>query len=235
MKDWYDLCDKEIAALTEKEMKAYVQLACMDAGVVMGQTQEEPVFLDETTPEMPTRALYEITGEGAPNMGIVFAHRGDAETFRSLGVFIKTSKYLGGGYTSSVEYTQPMVPMDIQEIMLTTEESIISEVSALELAATNKRRNEELRERLDKRERDMRHAAAPLYDHWHTAKDLMRQHEEVRSCYKEYQALAKDDDAAMVCLRKAYDDDGLIMKALDLKTLEKDPVAYEEAGAVDPE
>jgi hypothetical protein len=211
--DFSSLSAEEKASLTETEVNAFVRIACMEAGVVLGEPVEEPVFLDEPDVPLETVIRYRVEGNDMPSCGIVFEDRESAQAFLELKTLGVHSKYLGG-YHRTQEYTRPMGPLHISEVQLPTEEAVVVKTAELEESAANAKANSELRRKLESRERKIDEAAKPIWNEYREAKAHLVELQEVRNCWAEYQDLAKDFPSAVTFMMKAYDDTYLLAEAL---------------------
>ena len=207
------LTTEEKASLTEVEINAIVRIACMEAGVKLGEPVEEPVFLEEPDVPLPTISRFKVGGNNMPTCEIVFEDRESASAFLGLRTLGVQNKYLGG-YHRTQEFTRPVGPLHITEIELPTEEAVVFKTAELEKSAANAKANSELRRKIEKRENDLEKAATPIWNEYRGAKARMVELEEVRLCWVEYQNLAKDFNSAVTFMKKAYDDVVLLADAL---------------------
>ena len=212
IRDFYELSVDEKAKLTTDEVSAYCRVAAMEAGVVLSEI--EPDFLPEERPELEFQEMWVINGDDMPS-GIVFRNKESAEDFLSLDIVGVNSKYLGSGYSTTLKVLRPLtgLTMSLAEEFLTETEYERAKV-ALDQFGNNVSHNKKLREALDKRSRDYDRAAEYIWSDFREAKESLAKLQEIRTCWAEYQDLAKDLSSAVKFMLKAYTDAELLAEAL---------------------
>jgi len=223
--EWYELTTEEIAALTEEQVRDYCRVAAMEAGVVLSPT--EPEFLPEDKPVLAYQTLYVVEAETMPD-GIAFETREAAEEFTRLAVVGCNTKYLGQGWAASIKIIKPMTGLEIkQQDDFVTETEYERARTALDEYGENVKHNKDLRTEVDKRATAYERATREVWSDWHQARQRMHELEEVRRCLQEYRELAKDEESAIACMKKAYDSPELLADALgkdwDVITLREEP------------
>lgn len=210
--DFYELSTEEKANLCEAQVSAYCRVAAMEAGVILSDI--EPDFLPEEQPELQNIEMYVVEGDDMPT-GIAFNNKESAEDFISLDMVGVTSKYLGSGYSTTLRILRPLTGLTIRhaEEFITEAEYERAKV-ALDQYGNNVKHNKDLREALDKRSRDYDRASEYIWSDYREAKATLQKLEEIRTCWSEYQDLAKDFSSAVKFMMKAYTDSELIAEAL---------------------
>lgn len=210
--DFDDLTVEQKAALNEEEIQHYIRIYAMEEGVPLGTTnieefkEEEPVNLDK-------EQVFQIRHDNMSAFGIVFATRGDAEAFLQLNYRVVGSKYLGS-YHKTQEYTMPPSGLTVQMADMPTEEVVTSHQRELEAHAQISKANEEIRRERDKRDRIIERLSEHIWGNVRESRAVIAKFEDIRTCWAEYQELAKDRASAVKFMLKAYDDTELVNEAL---------------------
>lgn len=210
--DFYELSTEEKANLTQEQVVAYCRVAAMEAGVVLSDI--DPDFLPEDRPELEFQKMWVVNGDDLPT-GIVFRDKESADDFTTLDMVGITTKYLGNGYSTTLKILRPLTGLTVSlvEEFLTEEEYERAKV-ALDLYGNNVKHNAELRTALEKRSNDYDRASEYIWSDYREAKAALVKLQEIRTCWLEYQDLAKDFSSAVKFMMKAYTDSELIAEAL---------------------
>lgn len=212
MIDFDNLSVEEKANLTIEEVNDYCRIAAMEAGVVLAQIS--PEFLPEEHPEIQFKEMWVVEGDDMPT-GIAFRDKESAEDFTELNMIGINTKYLGSGYAATLKIIRSMTGLTIKlsEEFLTEAEYERAKV-ALDEYGNNVKHNSELRNALEKRSRDYDRAVEYIWSDYREAKASLQKLTEIRSCWFEYQDLAKDFSSAVKFMLKAYSDTELLTEAL---------------------
>ena len=200
--DYYSLTAEQKANLSQDDVKAYARICAMEAGCISVPI-EEPEFLPEEDVRLDTNVFFRINGDDLDNsMGIVFPTRIAAEQFIELNPIAVKSTYLGGGWRRSQEYTRSLTGLSVETVHLPTEQEFNRARVGLEESASNAIHNQELREKLDKRQRDYDRVTSDLWTDYRESKGRLGLLVEIRACFEEYKTLAKDLRSAITFMKK---------------------------------
>tara|TARA_R110002167_G_C12707228_1_gene655127 strand:- start:26332 stop:27024 length:693 start_codon:yes stop_codon:yes gene_type:complete len=212
--DFDDLTVDQKAALTQEQVDQYIRVYAMEQGVPL-TTNELEDFTEETPIVLPTETFYAVTHEepSGHSMGIVFRNHADAAAFLKLDFLFVQSKYLAG-YHRTQEYVTPGSQANIVDKNLPSDIEVTRQMGELERQAQIQKGNQELSNQRKNRDREIERLSEYIWGFVREARARVYKLDDIRSCWAEYQDLAKDFPSAVKFMLKAYDDTTLVAEAL---------------------
>lgn len=198
MKTYWDLSEKERAALSAEDVATYEPLELMEAGVL----RVEP-YASEPVPTVPapTRIVYGLKSVYR-SMGVAFDTEEQARKFLELSPRRVTTDWNGA---SSVEHLVALESTDIVSVAIYTEADYKSHRELLKGAAEVRERNEKgERENTEARAKRDR-AISSMWNDWREQCAAERTHRRVIATFDEYVSLAGDRQIAATFLLKVFD------------------------------
>lgn len=192
MKTYWDLTEKQRAALSRDEVTAFEALELMGAGVL----PLAPLVLDvePVCDDPPTKTVYRVRSNGH-SFDCAFATMEDAQAFLALNPVKCEHSYLASCYTQAVDYTVPLGKTEIVAVDLTTEALFTMQRADMEKRAAVKKENTK-REREHKDSAEKRSKALEgMWDDYYRCQGLGRNHDRVVETFHEYTRLTGGDSA----------------------------------------
>lgn len=231
MRTYWDLEEKERAALTSEDVEKYLAAELMSKGVL----QVQPLQLVEVVPvEPPASTFFEVRRSSYDSMRVLFRTAEQAKQFLQLEPLMLDHVWLGS-----------------ETVCFVDDRASLPEIVALNYRS--RAEHEALKERLTKasagevenRRRSDEHAKAVkaqddalkgLWDDWYACQARAARMKRIRDTFDEYKRIAEDSRVAARFLRKAFRDDDIHEAAVwfddySLTAIEDVSVAAEEAVA----
>src|SRR3990172_277934 len=198
MIDYWELAERDRAALTEADMEGYVAVELMRKGVLKVVA---PTYVDE--PEMPE-----------PDLMVYVARSrsyGSQVAFKSLEVAQQAAGgggvvALDSGYINSqtVQYASAL-QRDGFDVKRVYSEARYTELKPLiDKATAAKKANEEMREAYDKGREEQKRALDGMWSDWYACMSKAREMRRVVSVFEDYCKTAGDQIVAAMFLEKVF-------------------------------
>lgn len=196
---YWDLSDKERAALSSDDVQRYGDVELMAKGVLK---LPELVVVDEPAePELAKTRYYRV--EQFPT--VLFPTLEAAEAFRELAPRDLDSKYLNRNYSTSVQYARLREKLTVDTVEAAAEDDVRQHTAGLEKAAAAREANRKARQDYDEALRAQNNALEGLWEDWHRCRALAVEMERVRDTFQRYIAMTNGDKAmAARFLAKAF-------------------------------
>jgi len=196
MKTYWDLEEKERAALTREEVERFLDAELMTKGVLKVaplEFEQEPVVAE---PE--TRTFYQV----GP---VAFASADAADAFMKLSPLSVTTKYLGSGYSSrnSLEVGAAL-DCDVIEKRLVSERELELRKSALEQRAAVRDVNDRRRAEHKTATVAQDKVLAGVWEDWQACRRVDEAHRRVVTTFNDYVETAGDRFTAARFLCKVF-------------------------------
>lgn len=196
MQTYFDLTEKERAALTREDVERYIDVELMRVGVL----RVEPLML-EPEPEEP-----EIPRHGFARVGdLAFNNVEDARSFLVLKPRKIGRYYIGGGYYNSVAYTDALDSTIVEVVELATKDGLEEVKVALDARGAVQAENRKRRDEHDKAMKAQNEALEGMWSDWYRCKREDGGHRKVVETFESYRKLADGDaDMAARFLHKMF-------------------------------
>lgn len=201
MKTYWDLSERERAAMTSEDVQRYVDAELMLKGVLKVKPLElEPV---PVVPDPDAKAFVVRFGSkyGRQRVDAAFATLEAAQAFVALRPVRVDSDYLEG---ESVEYIAKISDPEIAEVPLFTEERKNAVKADLKKAAAIKASNARRQEEYAKAIREQDDALKGLWEDWARCREEEAKLRDVANTFADYKQTAGDDELAARFLAKVY-------------------------------
>jgi hypothetical protein len=202
MQTYWDLSEKDRAALSREDVERYQDFELMQKGVL--KAPEQPELVPVPARPVPTQA-YALAAEGRyaglERGTLCFFDAAPAKAAMS-GAFVMSSDYELG---HKALVARPAVA--VQEVLVYTEDqatkfrSILMEIKAAE------ERNARAVERHKEVVRKQEDALKGLWDDWHSCRERNGELQSIVDTFQRYKDLAGDPDVAAKFLREAFSRD----------------------------
>lgn len=185
---FWDLTEKERAALSEPDVERFIDAELMTKGVL-----KVPPFTLERVEEvaLATRTVFGISTDHYNRLDVAFETAERAAEFLKLQPLHLRSEYLPG---RSVEYIEPMPPgAQIAPREIATHEAILQSKVALKKAAAAKEENERRQREYEKAVKAQEQVLQGLWDEWHRCRELDTRRRRTLETFEDYKRIAGGD------------------------------------------
>lgn len=200
MNRYWDLSEKERAALTQEQVDHYIDVDLMEKGVVKPL---EPKYLDETAPTVRTIKKFVLKLGYSSVDGIAFETADDAQNAIAYCLGVSTDYFAGQSwkYISSD-------PISIEQTELYYKHEVNDARKEFERASRNKAENDKIRKEYQSALDAISNASEDLIDDWHKCQQLEYRYSQIMDLRKRYIEMS-DGNVEIVekFLAKAYLDD----------------------------
>jgi len=194
---YWDLTEKERAALTEEQVRGYLAVELMSKGLT---TPKPPEYEEEAAVELETTTYYQIVVDNL-EISPLFESADDASSIIALFRLTRDSGYWHG----NTAYAKPVGDVTVKPVDLPSEAQVDAHKVALEEAKKKKDANSKKRRTYDDAVRETNKATDEVWDDWRNCINTERYHQAVVDTLQEYTTLADGDQAmAMKFLRRAH-------------------------------
>jgi len=202
MSSYWDLHEKERAALTEEDVRQYLDFHLMEQGVLK---PKEPEYKDVPDVKIGTTTSYAIEhGKDSymrQKIDVVFATTEQAASFLELAPMIREHEY-----GRDVDVVKPIESATITPLPLVTEESANRHAKALAEKKEIKDANDRKRSDYDSAMYKVTEATKSVWSDWHDCQKKEAKMRLVIDTLAEYRSMAGDEDTARAFLAKAFDE-----------------------------
>jgi hypothetical protein len=183
MDRYWDLTEKQRAALTEEQLESLFTVERMEKGVLK---PIEPKYAPEGPVQLPTERLYSVEpkrGGYGHTFGVLLATAEDAQKFIDLKPRLRRSDWLGNETTESVQVpdSYTIAPVDVP-----TEDAVISAKPELTRRGENAKRNKDLREKYEKEMRAFTNAVDSVREDYYRCCDLGSEFKRIVETFDNY-------------------------------------------------
>jgi len=199
MKTYWDLSEKERAALSRDEVAQYLDAELMMSGVLkVAPLTEQP---EPAIPE-PSATWYRVKHSGYRELSIAFPTVEAAQAFIAAGGAEVETVWMGG--SGSASYVSPLHDPSVAavKIMTSTEKDLAS--GELKEAGAVRAANEKAREEHRKALAAQEAALSGLWEDWQNCREKAARMNRVAATLVEYTRIADDEDTAIKFLSKAF-------------------------------
>lgn len=202
MKTYWDLTEKERAALDREGVERYIDAELMTKGCLRAEPPKlEPV---PGAPELPRERYYMLTGTRY-GRAMLFRTTEDAQTVIDLCVGEQHSQHIGGDYQNSVDYADAQSEAKIESADLPSLATVTAAKALLDKRAAIEKLNRERQKTYDQALKDQDEVLGGLWDDWRRCQRMADEHERVHSTFQRYVQIADGDEAtAAKFLRTAF-------------------------------
>jgi len=195
---YWDLSEKERAALTREDVDRFLDAELMTKGVLKVAPlvlDEEPVFDD-----LATTTYY--WADGFPQ--VLFATTEAASAFVALKPMLLGSEYLCGDYRQSVKYAKPAEDTDINQVSVTSHDCFVQRRSDLEKRAAVRASNTKRREQHESDAKAQSKVLDGVWSDWAKCRDIEAEHRRVVATFNDYVKTAGYEITAARFLGKVF-------------------------------
>ena len=193
---YWDLTEKERAALTEEQVRGYLAVELMSKGLT---TPQPPEYEDVPEVEMETTTYYQIVADNA-EFSPLFESADDASSIIALFKLTRNSGY-GSGNTP---HAKPVDDVTVKPVDLPSADQVEAHKALLKEAHAKKKANDRRRREYDNAVRETSGATEEVWKDWRNCHQQEADHQAVVDTLREYTDLAGDQTMAMKFLRRAY-------------------------------
>lgn len=197
---YWDLSEKDRAALSSEQVEAFAGYELMLAGVL-----RVPLLELAPQPEAPEpqNVVYRVRRREHFGRGfdVAFASAEQAQRFIELAPLMISSEWLGGG---SAEYFEPMTPAEVVVTTLYTKDEIEAHKATLRKAAEIQQANDKAQQEHAKATKAQDDALAGMWADWMACRSKAATMQRVADTFAEYVKLAGSEDTAARFLAKAF-------------------------------
>lgn len=198
MNDYWQLSERERAALTEEQVKTYEAYELMAAGVVRTASPGE---FTHKRPDVGKRNVFVINTKGYNSLDVAFPTMEDAHAFVTSRAMCLSHEYDGNESTLAV---RPLDGAKIEIREVCVGEDIDRCKSEWDRYRAAKRAHEDLATKHEKAQREEANAVHGLWKDWEECGRKALVHKRVVDTWEEYRKIAGDDATAAKFLAKAY-------------------------------
>ena len=207
MQDYWDLTNKQRAALTADDIEHLLDVELMRQGLVRPKKPELET-VTEVAPE--TEQFYGVAYPGKyssdDQLGVVFDNEIDALQVASMTMYRTERDYRKG----DIKYAAKAVTGKVVPLRLPGEVAVTQLQVELEQASDTKKKNEALLSEYNKATKAVDDALKSLLTDWRECQEMARQMAQVRAtCDRYLQLCDGDNDLAAKFLAEAYDEETL--------------------------
>ncbi len=184
LKTYWDLSERERAALDTSDVERFVDAELMTKGVL----KVPPLVLEPEPPEptLAKRLFYRI-GQ------LAFETEAQAVEFLKLSPRKVATTYLGGDYRHSLDYVEAPKDTAIELCQMAHEDDVKVARSALERLGTVRKENTARSEEHAKLSREQETTLEDMRDDWRSCRAKDRQNRKVVETFEQYRSLADGD------------------------------------------
>jgi len=199
-KSYWDLSEKDRAALTSEQVEQHCGYELMAAGVLRVAPLE--LTPEPKAPE-PQTLVYRVRKRDAFGRGfdVAFADPANAQRFAELAPLMVSTEWLGG---STAEYVEPMAPCEMVAVNLYSKAEVDLHKATLRKAAEIRQANEKATQEHAKATKAQDDALAGLWADWMACRAKAAQMERVADTFAEYVKMAGSEVLAARFLAKAF-------------------------------
>jgi hypothetical protein len=205
MKTYWDLPEKDRAALTEEAVAKFADAELMTKGVLK---VDPPALVTEPEIVEPAKTtFYKIQCSNYGSLDIIFASLEQAQAFLALAPMRVTHEHLNGNWSQSVEHTTALESTEIKMTQIISEDGFLASKSEYERRAAARDANEKERESYKKAIEEQNKALAGMWDDWHKCRAQDARMRKVSATFESYTETAQGDRSiAFGFLRKVFAD-----------------------------
>lgn len=202
MKTYWDLQEHERAALSQEDVKRYVDAELMLKGVL----KVAPLVLEvEPTIPKPSTTLFVIrTTErryGSKSDVIAFRDEVDVGKFLALTPIILGSEYVNG---HNINVSAPMRDPEVAKVDVFDADELLKHRATVEQAHAIREKNQKAVAAYEAAEKTVRVALKGLWEDWAEQRDEHARLEKIAATFADYQSTAGDDVTASKFLNKVF-------------------------------
>jgi hypothetical protein len=183
MKTYWDHSEKERSELTADQVSDLLKYELMEQGVL---APEQPKYLPEDAPELPTTEYYTIK-KGYSSSNLLFATADDAAHAAALCCGWNGSTYFS---SKSLDHRED-AELEIGTVKCVSQADIAKHRSALEQASANKKANEKARSDFQDAVKACDRVTEGVWDDWHSQGAKANRYQKIVDTYQEYLTLAE--------------------------------------------
>lgn len=201
---YWDLTEKERAALTEENLKKFIDFELMEKGVVKVTV---PILAEEEMIQLNKRMFFSVTGQntreyGSTDFGALFEKIEDAQAFAALRPMKKEYEYSVG---SEYYFAKPYDNYSINQVEIYTESEVMANKAILDRNAEIRKQNEAERKRTKEEVKAMKDATHGLYEDLYACKRKASRCQTIIDTFNSYLLLTNgDEQIAARFLSRAY-------------------------------
>jgi hypothetical protein len=203
MKTYWDYTDKERSAMTEDQVRGFLDCELMSKGVL----KPEPLKLEPVDEiKLPTTTFYRLKRDWRNVGDIVFTRYEDALAVARMDV-----RNIEGDYQTGREFASPVDSLSVVEVQVSSDACKAEAKAALVQEKERKERNKKAQEAFDKATEAVTKASSDVWSDWHSSRSWASAHQRVVDTLTEYTKLAGGDERlAATFLAKAFSEDQII-------------------------
>lgn len=198
MKTFWDLEEKERAALTREEVERFLDAELMTKGVL----KVAPLVLDEepAVDDLTTTTYY--WADGFPN--VLFTTTEAASAFVALKPAQLGSEYLCGDYRQAVKFAKAPEENDINQVSVASQDYFTQRRSCLEKRAAIRASNRKRREQYESDSKAQSKVLEGVWEDWARCRRADEGHRRVVTTFNDYVKTAGDRQVAASFLEKVF-------------------------------
>ncbi len=195
---YWDMTEKERAALTEQDVERFLDAELMTKGVLRPAPLE--LLTEPALPE-PDVEIFVVKSRGFQRLDVAFHTAEAARTCLERCLVLETS-YIGG---HTVYHVNPLREPTIENQRIHSTMAVEQARSSFEKQAAVKTENDRRRRAHDEETKHQEEALRGLWDDWHQCRARGVEMERVWTTFREYSKIAGDDETARRFLARAFD------------------------------
>lgn len=194
---YWDLTERQRAALTRDDVARYLDAELMTNGVLRPAPLE---LLPEEPPPVAARTFYGITHSGWQKLDLAFATAEDAHAFLAMRpMILETNWELG-----DIKYAHP-IDGKVEVLTVADRDAVVAATAILKERKAAKEENKRRREAFEKQQKAVESALSGLWEDWHDCCAKDREMRRIAATFAEYKVTAGGDDMlAAKFLRKVF-------------------------------
>lgn len=184
---YWDLEERDRAALSAEDVKTYLDVELMERGVLRPRP---PVLEPISEVELATRTMFGIKYDSYHELDVVFPTAEAAAAFVALGAMLVKTDYQAG----SAKYLEPLSDAAISTRNVTTKEAALAGRAVLRENNARKERNEKAQQEYEKAVDAVDKETRAIWDDWHECRRVVAGHARVLETWVNYVAMARGDE-----------------------------------------
>lgn len=198
MNRYWDLSEKERAALTSEQVESMLAVELMEKGVVR---VEPPVMLPVDFKKPPSTRMYRIKHDRCyGESGVAYPTVEDAERAMMNAIAV-ASEYVAG---ENAYYIHPTAELSVTAIDIASRADIAACKSSNEKANENKKTNDAANREYDIAVRAVTDATEGVWSDWHVCCAKQSRYQRIVDTFAEYKTLCGSDILAATFLGKVF-------------------------------
>jgi hypothetical protein len=195
--DYWELSEKERAALTRDQCAKFIDFELMQKGVLALEPLE---LVQVPEPELETTTYYRLRSGPFHSIALAFLHESHARGVLEYGPIVISSEYLGG---ESIEFVESC-EWTIESVELPRKATIDAARLVLKEATEAKTENERRTRAHAEQGKAVETATRGLWEDWYACRKKAGDVAKIEATFTKYTGLAGSEETAMKFLRTVF-------------------------------